>query len=100
MAKGQSPQGSPRQQALGLTWQETSGAIQSVLSVRTFQLIVLQGLVGSIPWQAMVFFTMWLQLIGPSTSPHTPSFTCTLHATFHEMFPRFHLGIRKKGCSL
>lgn len=25
---------------------------------------VLQGVVGSLPWQAMVFFTMWLQLLG------------------------------------
>lgn len=25
---------------------------------------MLQGIVGSTPWNAMVFFTMWLQLMG------------------------------------
>jgi hypothetical protein len=29
---------------------------------------VLQGIVGCIPWQAMVFFTLWLQLTGFSNS--------------------------------
>ncbi len=28
------------------------------------QAIVLQGIVGCFPWQAMVFFTLWLQLNG------------------------------------
>jgi hypothetical protein len=28
------------------------------------QAIVLQGIVGCFPWQAMVFFTLWLQLTG------------------------------------
>ena len=27
-------------------------------------LINLQGIVGSLPWNAMVFFTLWLQLLG------------------------------------
>lgn len=35
-----------------------------VLSIRSFQVIILQGIVGSLPWNAMVFFTLWLQLLG------------------------------------
>jgi hypothetical protein len=34
------------------------------MKVRTFQIIVLQGIVGSLPWAAVVFFTMWFELIG------------------------------------
>ena len=33
-------------------------------TVVTPQVIVLQGIVGSTPWNAMVFFTLWLQLLG------------------------------------
>jgi len=29
---------------------------------------VLQGIVGCFPWQAMVFFTLWLQLNGFSNA--------------------------------
>jgi hypothetical protein len=36
------------------------------MKVRTFQIIVLQGIVGSLPWTAVVFFTMWFELIGKS----------------------------------
>jgi hypothetical protein len=32
------------------------------------QAIVLQGIVGCFPWQAMVFFTLWLQLNGFSNA--------------------------------
>ena len=38
--------------------------MKAVMKVRTFQVIVLQGIVGSLPWTAMVFFTMWFELIG------------------------------------
>eukprot|EP00879_Flechtneria_rotunda_P014283 GHRR01014921.1.p1 GENE.GHRR01014921.1~~GHRR01014921.1.p1 ORF type:complete len:482 (+),score=156.06 GHRR01014921.1:483-1928(+) len=38
--------------------------IMWMLRIRTFQAIVLQGIVGCFPWQAMVFFTLWLQLNG------------------------------------
>eukprot|EP00878_Enallax_costatus_P019399 GHUV01020468.1.p1 GENE.GHUV01020468.1~~GHUV01020468.1.p1 ORF type:complete len:515 (+),score=144.64 GHUV01020468.1:258-1802(+) len=39
-----------------------------MLRIKTFQAIVLQGIVGCFPWQAMVFFTLWLQLTGFSDS--------------------------------
>ncbi|KAI5084228.1 hypothetical protein GOP47_0000397 [Adiantum capillus-veneris] len=45
-------------------WKDSLHAIRTVLRIRSFQIIVLQGLVGSIPWAAMVFFTMWFELIG------------------------------------
>ncbi|XP_031480617.1 uncharacterized protein LOC116250814 [Nymphaea colorata] len=39
-------------------------AMKTVVKVQTFQVIVMQGIVGSLPWTAMVFFTMWFELIG------------------------------------
>ncbi|CAN0862024.1 hypothetical protein LINGRAHAP2_LOCUS8368 [Linum grandiflorum] len=45
-------------------WLESWRSIQAVLKVKTFQVIVLQGVVGSLPWTAMVFFTLWFELIG------------------------------------
>lgn len=34
------------------------------MQVRTFQVIVAQGLAGQIPWQAISFTTLWLELMG------------------------------------
>lgn len=45
-------------------WLESWTATKAVIKVPTFQVIVLQGIVGSLPWTAMVFFTMWFELIG------------------------------------
>ncbi|XP_007047019.2 PREDICTED: uncharacterized protein LOC18610988 [Theobroma cacao] len=45
-------------------WFESWMATRAVIKVPTFQIIVLQGIVGSLPWTAMVFFTMWFELIG------------------------------------
>ncbi|XP_064961510.1 uncharacterized protein LOC135610658 isoform X2 [Musa acuminata AAA Group] len=45
-------------------WSSSWLAMRSVMKVKTFQIIVLQGIVGSLPWTAMVFFTMWFELIG------------------------------------
>ncbi|KAK1268613.1 hypothetical protein QJS04_geneDACA006209 [Acorus gramineus] len=45
-------------------WTDSWIAMKTVLKVQTFQIIVLQGIIGSLPWTAMVFFTMWFQLIG------------------------------------
>ncbi|MQL88850.1 hypothetical protein Taro_021416 [Colocasia esculenta] len=46
------------------SWDDSWAAMKSVMKVKTFQIIVLQGIVGSLPWTAMVFFTMWFELIG------------------------------------
>ena len=37
-----------------------------LLQLRTFQLIVLQGVFGAVPWNALSFATMWLQYCGHS----------------------------------
>ena len=43
-----------------VSWQE----IRSMLLIPSFLVIILQGIVGSTPWNALVFFTLWLQLVG------------------------------------
>ncbi|XP_024978110.1 uncharacterized protein LOC112515490 [Cynara cardunculus var. scolymus] len=53
-----------RDSSSGSIWTESWIATKAVMKVQTFQIIVLQGLVGSLPWTAMVFFTMWFELIG------------------------------------
>ncbi|XP_071911725.1 uncharacterized protein [Coffea arabica] len=45
-------------------WVESWQAMKAVTRVPTFQYIVLQGLVGSLPWTALVFLTLWFELIG------------------------------------
>ncbi|XP_008786124.2 uncharacterized protein LOC103704553 [Phoenix dactylifera] len=45
-------------------WGDSWLAMISVMKVQTFQIIVLQGIVGSLPWTSMVFFTLWFELIG------------------------------------
>lgn len=45
-------------------WRESCSAMRAIMKVQTFQIIVLQGIVGTLPWTAMVFFTMWFELIG------------------------------------
>ncbi|KAG0481673.1 hypothetical protein HPP92_012531 [Vanilla planifolia] len=45
-------------------WADSWSTMISVVKVQTFQIIILQGIVGSLPGCAMVFFTMWFELIG------------------------------------
>ncbi|XP_042061110.1 uncharacterized protein LOC121805362 [Salvia splendens] len=45
-------------------WLESWSAMKTIMKVPTFQFIVLQGLVGSVPWTAIVFITLWFELIG------------------------------------
>lgn len=54
-------------------WKDSWAATKAVIKVKTFQIIVLQGIIGSLPWTAMVFFTMWFELIGEheGTFDHT-----------------------------
>ncbi|RWR95689.1 Major facilitator superfamily [Cinnamomum micranthum f. kanehirae] len=47
-----------------ILWSDSWMAMKAVMRVQTFRIIVLQGIVGSLPWTAMVFFTMWFELIG------------------------------------
>jgi hypothetical protein len=39
-------------------------SISDIMQLRTFQIIVAQGIVGTMPWNAIAFFTLWLQLLG------------------------------------
>eukprot|EP00210_Caulerpa_lentillifera_P001751 g1681.t1 len=49
------------------SWNEIFDAIKRVFKIRTFQIIILQGVVGSMPWKALASFTtLYLQLIGMS----------------------------------
>eukprot|EP00658_Telonema_sp_P-2_P056838 TRINITY_DN45289_c0_g1_i1.p1 TRINITY_DN45289_c0_g1~~TRINITY_DN45289_c0_g1_i1.p1 ORF type:complete len:399 (-),score=129.42 TRINITY_DN45289_c0_g1_i1:276-1472(-) len=53
------PQQQQQQQRLSCTRIRTEFA--EVLQVRSFQIILAQGMVGSMPWFAMAFMTMWLE---------------------------------------
>lgn len=57
--------------------------LMKIVSIPSFKYIILQGIVGSLPWNAMVFFTLWFQLIG--FQDYTASFlmsTFTLGCAF------------------
>lgn len=53
-------------------------SVWQILSIPSFGIIILQGVIGSLPWSAMVFFTLWFQLLGFSDF-----IASTLLATFH-----------------
>ncbi|KAL6867574.1 hypothetical protein ACP4OV_015598 [Aristida adscensionis] len=40
------------------------GEARDVVSVPTFRIIVLQGVAGTVPWSALSFAAMWLELVG------------------------------------
>lgn len=40
--------------------------IQSVVKIPTFAIIIIQGIVGSVPYASLVFLTLYLQLLGMS----------------------------------
>ncbi|KAL3681024.1 hypothetical protein R1sor_023980 [Riccia sorocarpa] len=60
----QMPEGENMVKDLQGAWNDSWVAVRAVFKVRSFQILVLQGIVGSVAWTAMVFFTMWLELIG------------------------------------
>ena len=47
-----------------MTARQVWADIRAVLGIRSFQVLIVQGVVGSVPWQAMAMFTVWLQLRG------------------------------------
>lgn len=66
-----------------------SGARQ-VVQIKTFQIIVAQGIVGSVPWAAMAFNAMWLELIGFSHATTAILIFCFSMATsFGALFGGF-----------
>jgi len=48
------------------TWRTTLRDTSEVVTIPTFGIIVLQGIVGSTPWSALVFLTLYFQLLGMS----------------------------------
>ena len=49
------------------SWSDIRAAILAVFRIPTFRIIILQGIVGSMPWKALAsFMTLYLQLIGMS----------------------------------
>jgi hypothetical protein len=51
-----------------LFWLTAANVVLLPVLLPFCQAIVLQGIVGCFPWQAMVFFTLWLQLNGFSNA--------------------------------
>ncbi|CAM6098754.1 unnamed protein product [Calypogeia fissa] len=45
-------------------WKDMLEDVRLVVGVKTFKVIVLQGMVVSIGWSALSFSTMWLELVG------------------------------------
>ena len=48
------------------TWRSTLADVARIVTIPTFGIIVLQGIVGTTPWSALVFLTLYFQLIGLS----------------------------------
>lgn len=48
----------------GIKLADIAGHMINVMRVPTFGLIVAQGIVGSIPWSALVYLTLYFQLLG------------------------------------
>jgi len=67
---GSEPTALPRLSAAGAgrsPWEDLHDLVQGsrqIFGVRTFQIIVAQGIAGSFPWAAMAFAAMWLELLG------------------------------------
>jgi MFS family permease len=51
---------------LGRGGEPPARLLSRLMRIRTFQLIVLQGVFGAVPWNALSFTTMWLQYAGYS----------------------------------
>ncbi|GMH33108.1 hypothetical protein BSKO_00942 [Bryopsis sp. KO-2023] len=64
---GEMDEGSDKDVLKKDAWAEVSTAIKTVVRIPTFLIIILQGVVGSMPWKAIAAFsTLYLQLIGMS----------------------------------
>jgi MFS family permease len=50
-----------------ISWQTAKEDMREVSKVASFRVIIGQGIFGSMPWVAMSFFVMWLELQGFST---------------------------------
>ncbi|XP_051127516.1 uncharacterized protein LOC127248956 [Andrographis paniculata] len=75
-------------------WLESWIAMKTVMKVPTFQFIVLQGLVGSVPWTAIVFITLRYD-ISRLSSPSLIKFTGFDHNSAATL-----VGLFAAGCAL
>ena len=55
---------------------EAARKAADVWKLNTFKLIVLQGVFGAVPWQALAFSTLWLQYVGLSNFNAAVVTTC------------------------
>ena len=53
-----------RDPSLDPAWEELTAGVLRVVHIRTFQVIVVQGVVAQIPWNATLLFPLWLDLLG------------------------------------
>lgn len=60
--QGPAPKSSGSAAHQRVSWKD----IRWLLTIPSFQIIIAQGVMGSTPWNAIVFFTLWLQLLGMS----------------------------------
>jgi len=58
------PTPAPFSQVLRRYLQDTLAALHAVARIPSFRVVVAQGVMGSMPWNAMLFATLWLQLLG------------------------------------
>ncbi|CAI9301841.1 unnamed protein product [Lactuca saligna] len=58
------PQNVGKNQTLLSQVKELAREAKSVINIRSFQIIVAQGVTGSFPWSALSFAPMWLELVG------------------------------------
>ncbi|KAJ7556696.1 hypothetical protein O6H91_05G094500 [Diphasiastrum complanatum] len=68
ISRGQIPiQKERRSEGTSILWadvKELLAEARKVIGIRTFQILVAQGVVGTFPWAALAFAPMWLELIG------------------------------------
>lgn len=63
----------------------------------------MQGVVGSLPWQAMVYFTLWLQLLGFSGEAYpvcVPNATCASSCAWCDLLLAWSATTSKANCLL
>lgn len=58
------PQNVVKSQSIWSEVKDLMREAKSVINIRSFQIIVAQGVTGSFPWSALSFAPMWLELVG------------------------------------
>ncbi|KAL4422801.1 hypothetical protein ABPG75_008998 [Micractinium tetrahymenae] len=58
--------GSSGRETLGATLRRLVGEVMGVVKIPTFGIIIIQGIVGSVPYASLIFLTLYFQLMGMS----------------------------------